>query len=191
MASNQQTPKKGDIFINPKTNRPIKVGGLTWLKLVKEGIIDGGYKDSHELKEISEGLTPEQLVEEKEKLNAQLPPNKQAVLGRGKHKGKYVVRDKGLNPVDVSRYTAKAASQAVKKNIGKLANASNDQDISNMLEKMILEEMMSQNRAPRPKLTRQTGYYKIHKKQGEEDEYEALESSEDEEEDEYEYEYED
>jgi hypothetical protein len=191
MSSNQQIPKKGDIVINPKTNRPIKVGGRSWLKAVKEGLITGTYRDPHELKDIKEGSTLIEMEREKDELNSKLPPTKQAVRGRGKHKGKFVIRDKGLNPVDVSKYTARVAAQAVQKNIGKLANAVNDDDISNMLEKMILEEMMVQNEPtqpiniPKPRFVRQTGYYKINKNEEGEDEYEALTEDEDD------YEYED
>ena len=31
-------PRKNDIIINPKTNRPIKVGGRAWKNLVNEGV---------------------------------------------------------------------------------------------------------------------------------------------------------
>ena len=42
---------KGDIIINPKTQRPIRVGSRTWLNLVKQGIVEGRYKDPRELDE--------------------------------------------------------------------------------------------------------------------------------------------
>ena len=37
-------PEKGQLIINPKTNRPIKVGSRVWLGLVKEKLVEGTYK---------------------------------------------------------------------------------------------------------------------------------------------------
>lgn len=133
-------PKKGDIVINPKTQRPVKVGSRVWLKLVKEGIFKGHYRDPNELEPINENET---LEEQKKRLNEKLPKNQQAVKGRGKHKGKIVKREKGIDPVELSRYTSKSAVKAVKKNIDRLALADDDEDIDKLLEKMIFEEMMN------------------------------------------------
>ena len=133
-------PKKGDIVINPKTQRPVKVGSRVWLKLVKEGIFKGHYRDPNELEPINEN---ESLEEQKKRLNKKLPKNQQAVKGRGKHKGKIVKREKGIDPVELSRYTSKSAVKAVKKNIDRLALADDDEDIDKLLEKMIFEEMMN------------------------------------------------
>ena len=52
MSSN--IPKKGDIIINPRTQRPVKVASRTWLKLVKEGIVEGRYTDPNELASLPE-----------------------------------------------------------------------------------------------------------------------------------------
>ena len=42
-------PQKGSIIINPKTQRPVRVGSRTWLKLVKQGVLAGNYSDQKEL----------------------------------------------------------------------------------------------------------------------------------------------
>ena len=47
-------PRKGDIIINPNTSRPIKVGGRSWLKLVKEGVLEGRYSDPNEITNIDD-----------------------------------------------------------------------------------------------------------------------------------------
>ena len=42
MSTQQQNnvPVKGQIIINPQASRPVKVGGRTWLKLVKDGLVN-------------------------------------------------------------------------------------------------------------------------------------------------------
>ena len=53
MSSGHQIPHKGDIVVNPKTSRPIKVGGSVWRKPVIEGLISGHYQDPNVLSEYS------------------------------------------------------------------------------------------------------------------------------------------
>jgi hypothetical protein len=55
-------PKKGTIIINPKTQRPVRVGSRTWLKLVKEGLIQGHYSDPNEIYDVKEGDNEEELI---------------------------------------------------------------------------------------------------------------------------------
>ncbi len=59
----ESTPKKGQYITNPKTNRPVKVGGRMWDKLVNEGIV-GDYVDPNELATIEED-SEEEAVEKK------------------------------------------------------------------------------------------------------------------------------
>jgi hypothetical protein len=141
----ENPPKKGEIIINPNTQRPVRVGSRTWLKLVKEGVVEGRYTDPKELGELPEKyeeLPPEEVKQQIEEINRTLPRGKQAVRGRGRYKGKIVSRNIRLGPEEVSKYTAKVATRAVANNIEQLAN-SEDDDIEGMLEKLILEEMMS------------------------------------------------
>ncbi len=152
-------PRKGDIIINPNTQRPVKVGSRTWLNLVKQGVVEGRYTDPKELGQLPEQYEeiPNEEVEEKiEQVNKTLPKHQQAVRGRGRYKGKIVSRNKRLAPEEVSRYTAQVATRAVANNINTLAEYEDD-DIEGMLEKMILAEMMGGNSKPqaKPKRTKQ------------------------------------
>ncbi len=176
-------PKKGDWILNPKTKRMIRVGNKQWLKLVKEGIIQGHYRDPDHLADTND-MTEEETQLRKKELNKTLPPHKQAVKGRGKHKNKLVVREKPLNPVDVSNYTAQMATNAVKKNIKKLAVAQTDKELEQMLEKMVMQEMMEYQSLKKPKLTRQKGFYKVKKNKDEDYEDEMTVPEQDSEEDE-------
>ncbi len=131
--TNSTVPRKGDIIINPNTQRPIKVGGRSWLKLVKEGVVSGHYIDPKKIAPI--GDNPDQQIEE---INKTLPRGKQAVRGRGRYKGQITTRNKRPDTEDVSRYTAQMASRIVNENIESLADCD---DIEAELEKLILQEM--------------------------------------------------
>jgi hypothetical protein len=85
-------PKKGDIVINPKTSRGVKVGSRTWLTLVKDGVLEGVYDDPNELYNLAANDTTEQIEQKRLELDNNLPAGKHAVKGRGKYKGKLVVR---------------------------------------------------------------------------------------------------
>ena len=131
--SNSNIPRKGDIIINPYTQHPVKVGGRTWLKLVKEGLVSGHYTDPKKLATISND--PQKQIEE---INKTLPRDKQAVRGRGRYKGQIITRNKNPDTEDVSRYTAQVASRIVRNNIDVLAES---EDIETELEQLILQEM--------------------------------------------------
>lgn len=138
-------PSKGDLVINPKTNRPIKVGGSVWVKLVREGIFEGIYSDTQELGELPEN--EEDIEEEIKQIQRTLPIGRQAVRGRGKFKGKIVSRSKPMDSEEVSRYTAKVASKTVKDNMAELAES---EDMEAELEQMILREMASKKVIKKP-----------------------------------------
>jgi len=144
-------PKKGDIIINTKTQRPVKVGSRTWLKLVKDGLVEGRYSDPNELYEVKEPAEVEGKIEE---LNKTLPRGQQAVRGRGKYKNKIVRRQKRPDPQELTEYTARTAARTIAQNVdlielplrdnAVLVNSSGDtyEDLETQLEKMILAEMM-------------------------------------------------
>ena len=139
------TPAKGDLVINPKTNRPIKVGGTVWVRLVREGIFEGIYSDTKELGKLPEN--EEDIEEELEQIQKTLPIGKQAVRGRGKFKGKIVSRAKPMDSEEVSRYTAKVASRMAKE---KMAELTESEDMESELERMILHEMATQKVIKKP-----------------------------------------
>lgn len=126
-------PKKNDIIINPTTQRPIRVGGRSWLKLVKEGVLSGHYQDPKNLGEIGEN--PEQQIEE---INKTLPKGKQAVRGRGRYKGQITTRNVKPNTEDVIRSTTETACRVLDDNLDELVESDN---ISEELERLILQEM--------------------------------------------------
>jgi|TARA_R110000764_G_scaffold17132_2_gene47167 hypothetical protein len=148
-ATAPNVPKKGDIIINPNTQRPVKVGSRTWLNLVKQGLVSGHYTDPHQLEEVPEQYREDnKYVEQKiETINKTLPRGKQAVRGRGKYKNKIVSRNTQPSSAEISRYTAQIASRAVNNNIDALVESD---DLEGMLEKMIMEEMMATRPATAP-----------------------------------------
>jgi hypothetical protein len=131
-------PAKGSIIINPKTSRPVKVGSRTWLKLVKEGLVDGLYTDPNELYNVQEGDNVEEKIE---MINKELPLNQQSVRGRGKYAGKIVKRNKQPTLRETAQYTAKVASRAVA-DPEVLEQLQEADDFETQLENMILAEMM-------------------------------------------------
>ena len=100
--------KSGDLVINPRTKRPIKVGGRTWLKLVREGVFEAEYQDENEICDIENS---DDLSIEQRKINADknLAADKHAVRGRGRHKNKLVIRNKRKQDIDDEIRTNHAA----------------------------------------------------------------------------------
>ncbi len=134
---NNNVPTKGDLVINPKTSRPIKVGSRVWLTLVKEGLIQGSYKDSHQLAEVKDDENVDEKIEE---LNKDLPINFQAVRGRGKYAGKIVKRSKPPSTRDTIKHTARTTAKKIK-NPEVYEDLQQSEDFEAQLEKMIMEEL--------------------------------------------------
>ena len=137
-------PNKGDIVINPTTQRPVRVGSRTWLKLVKAGVMEGRYTDSNELAELPEQyeeLPPEEVETKIREINKTLPKGTQAVRGRGKYAGKIVKRNKQSTPQEITEYAAKTASRVMNDKTEELDEIEYE-DIEAQLEQMILTEMM-------------------------------------------------
>jgi hypothetical protein len=145
-------PRKGQIIINPQTQRPVKVGSRTWLKLVKDGLVEGRYSDPQELYEVKDMLlegddVSHERVETKiEELNQTLPPNQQAVRGRGRYKDKIVKRRKQPTTRELTQHTARTAARAVSENIETLAlfadASANEEDLEAQLENLIMSEIL-------------------------------------------------
>lgn len=135
-------PAKGDVMLNPKTQKPIKIGGPTWRQLVREGLVSPYYSDPKEI-----GDLPEEGVEEAIKeANKKLPFGKQAVRGRGIFRGKLVVRNKVPSAQESVEYAAKIASKAVKRNLNQIEGDEDDEDLEKKMERIILEEMAIEKR---------------------------------------------
>ena len=106
MASQAETK----CVINPITKRPIKIGSKIWLKLVKQGILEGEFKDPNVLAEIKEDTDVQEQIQE---INKTLPTNEQGVRGRGKYKGQIVKRSKQPTVMDTAKHTAKTAASVI------------------------------------------------------------------------------
>jgi len=139
MSSIQQSkvPVKGTIIINPKTSRPVKVGSRVWLKLVREGVVEGKYKDPNELYTLQEGDDVDAKIEE---YNQSLPPNVQSVRGRGKYANKIVKRNRQPSTRATARQTVRATARKVKdpQVYEQLQEADNFED---ELEQLIMAEL--------------------------------------------------
>lgn len=95
-------------IINPKTQRPVKIGSRTWRKLVSDGIIENQKIDEPcELYELSEEDNIEQKINE---LNKSLPITEQAVRGRGRFRNKVVKRRKQPSTEIVAEHTIKTTA---------------------------------------------------------------------------------
>ena len=131
---------KGQFVKNPKTGRFITVGLSCYNKLRKEGYFPEGCVDPRELGDIKSD-DKQELENQKFFINRRLPPNKHAVKGRGVYKGKLVVRDRGVDVNEMSKFTAKVARKAMRKNLKKLIACNDTEEIDRMLEELIREGM--------------------------------------------------
>jgi hypothetical protein len=134
-------PKKGDIIINPQTQRPVKVGSRTWLKLVRQGLVEGKYSDPNEIYTIKEGDDEQELINQ---FNQSLPPNQQAVRGRGKYANKIVKRHRQPNTETTSRYTVKTTARKLK-NRDIYEDLQEGGNFEEDLEALIMEELTKMN----------------------------------------------
>lgn len=147
-------PKKGDIIVNPNTNRPVRVGSATWLRLVKTGVVDGHYTDPRELAKIEPDEDLASVEQKINEVNKTLPMNKQACRGRGMLKGKIVARTKTPSAQEIARYNAKIGSAP--NNISE-AYSDQEDEVENeeIVFEKILEKMMSDDASERvPKKSR-------------------------------------
>lgn len=138
-----EAPIVGQYITNPKTNRPVKVGGRMWDKLVNEGILSGDYVDPTELATIEEEEEVEKKISE---LNETLPIGVHAVRGRGKHSGKIVKRKKQPTTADVIEHTKEVALKVVNENLDHLNECD---DLDEELERLILQELSQSKSKPR------------------------------------------
>ena len=163
MSSSKQT------VINPKTNRPIVVGGRVYMKLLREGVIENpNIKDDNILYEVEQEQEyepepeqpqeqeidelPEPLqLERSESVINELPEHQQAVRGRGRYKNKIVRRNKQLKPAEIHKQVADCAVRVVKKYQNNHSNhftQEDDEDLDSLINQMIMDEMINNNNEP-------------------------------------------
>ena len=140
-------PDKDDVIISPKTGRPIKVGGSVWKKLVREGLLEGHYKNSHVLEESYDEMSANDMKMHLHNINKKLPKDTIAVRGRGMYKGKIVKRSRQIPAADMTKITAKVASRVMSNNIDALCEA---EDMEAAFEQMIMNEMVQARPKPKP-----------------------------------------
>ncbi len=166
---------------SPKTNRLVKVGGPTWRKLVKEGMLDGLIK--HPVVNPKTGITQntlesaEEIIETIEPNNPQsefseaieqepetekILPNNKAGGNPPSQKGKRQIR---LKQQEVTQLSTKAAIEIIQQNAESLANELEDiayiedEDEYNQrmtkfeknVEQMIYQQLLSKKETPRLK----------------------------------------
>lgn len=94
--------KRGDYIRNPITNRPVKIGGRTWTKLVKDGTLED-VMDEKVIYKMEDADNDDTLKGMIEKFNATLPPDQHAVRGRGRYKNKLVKRSRMITTARKSK----------------------------------------------------------------------------------------
>ena len=134
--------KKGDLIINPDTQRPVRVGSRTWINLVKKGVFQNNFSDNNVLEEKYEEMPEEEFEEKIKQINEKIPSGTQAVQGRGKYANKIVKRNKPLTQEEITKTTVKKASRAVVDNIDELDEIDYEQ-MEKQLERLIMEKMLS------------------------------------------------
>ena len=163
--------------INPKTKRPIVVGGRVWVRLVREGILNHesqgndfeiapeeeapGIDDSGTvLTDDTEADDTEEVEEEDEDQLRNLDscrdsdvPKTHLVRGRGKNKNKMVPKHKPLKPEEISREITDCAVKAVKK-YSQIYSENypssddyGDEHLDNLIQQMIMDELAMNNQS--------------------------------------------
>lgn len=125
---------------NPKTGRPIKVGGKLYNSLIREGLVKGIIEEQNNtLYDINENDDIEYV---KNEFNKKLPKYETAVRGKKgtKYENKIVKRKKIPSTAEVASETIKMTSKKIK---NKEINADSD-TFAEDLEKMILAELLNE-----------------------------------------------
>ena len=148
---------------NPKTQKPIKVGGRVYNQLVHEGLLANEYTDPKVLYEVKE---TEQVSDKIKDIDKELHPTEQAVRGRGKYKDKIVVRKKQPSIVDMAKITSKKAINVMKdeKQVQRL-NDIDEEDWEHQLHNMIVAELQNPEVGTKEPIKKLTPLKKVSLKQ--------------------------
>ena len=128
-------------IINPRTNKPVKIGGRVYMNLIRDGILKNqNYKDPKILDTIDEKDNEEDIIIKKKKIKENLNINEDVVKGRGKYKNKLIKKHKQPKTEDVIRHTLKKTSKKLKdkKIYDKIYETDNYEDD---FEKLMLKEL--------------------------------------------------
>ena len=159
---------RGDFIINPKTSRAIKIGGGTYMALVREGLINGIFNDEKKLAEQPNDYdeTEKIIYKANKTLKEQ---GKQAVRGRGIYKGSIVSKKSKASVEEVQKHTAKCATK-VMKNYATNSEL-DDKELEKELERLILQEIANTSVVP----TKKNNVKKSIKSKQVEEQYETVE----------------
>lgn len=151
-------PNKGDMVVNPKTNRMVRVGQSSWKKLVKEGVLPGHYRvddpndNDGQKKTKQRGPSGKQrgpsgksrklksVDEQDDPFEQELSPDEQEPEQEYEQTPKPKKKTKKKQP----QFTQK-----------------DEEDLQQILDNMTAQEMQSEGVLEKPKLTRGKGYYRI------------------------------
>lgn len=133
MTPNDQTPQKGDIIINPLTQRPVKVGSRTWLQLVKKGIVSGIYKKSDRFEPDNSVFTPTGSDRKGQQVRFTNQRYRKKTVCRGSRK------PRGISKKNIAKLTSKVVTN----NIDALISSGDNFDEA--LEELLLIEMMKES----------------------------------------------
>lgn len=145
---------KSGYVINPKTSRPVKVGGRSWIKLVKQGILEGEHSPNTDDNILCDYKDDDDIEELRHEFNEKLGDNEEVARGRGRYKNKLVKRRKKITPEQMKCYVSSTAIQAVKANMNELQGYDED-EFERELERIINEEMMTGNTLKKSKQRKQ------------------------------------
>jgi len=134
--------------LNPQTGRAVKIGGRIWHRLLKKNLIknDTNYKDPNILATIGEEDNVKVKITE---INQSLPPEIEAVTGRGKYKNKIVKRQ-----LPVSRKPKVEIQQAVSSD----SDTDSDDDIKDMILNELRKSTIQSKRKSKQYTTTDTEY---------------------------------
>jgi hypothetical protein len=107
-------PNKGDTIINPRTGRPVKVGGKSWLKMVSEGLVEGHYQSAR----VTAPVTAPIKKQIAESVNRNTSPNTSA------------------------KNMSRIAASVLRNNIDEIVNT--DGDIGDVIERLIIANLESE-----------------------------------------------
>tara|TARA_R110001606_G_scaffold41396_2_gene111729 strand:+ start:245 stop:679 length:435 start_codon:yes stop_codon:yes gene_type:complete len=126
-------------IINPKTKRPIVVGGRVWVRLIREGILNSNQvSNEYEIEDIN--------TEDNDDDNDDDNDNDDTYLakGRGKNKGLMVKKSKPLKPEQIHKQISESAVRVIKKYKSTDDNDDdNDNDLNKLVQQMIMDEMLN------------------------------------------------
>lgn len=144
------------MVINPLTNRTVKVGGKTWRKLIRDGIIKK--EEVSNVLYVAKDKEHAQFALNILKENKEIPKNKYI----SKSGNKIICKSKPLSQAELSKYVSETSIQIFNENKNNTDLTDlDDAELSEVFQKMIMERMISNQpntlpNSPKPKFRLET-----------------------------------